>query len=106
MSSFGRSFPTVCISATGTSKSVAIPVGTSSCRVCNTSGTLTVFTTFGVGSATAVIPTADNATGTDVHCTLPYEFSHIDVPKGANTIACIGSGAGPTLVYFELGSSS
>ena len=101
--SFGAMFPTVRISATGSSKSVAIPSGAPSCHISNTSSSLTVYVAFGVGAATAVIPTADVATGTMVYAVVAYETMTVDVPKGANYLAVIASGAGPTDVLLTLG---
>lgn len=101
---FGRNFPTVCISTTGTSKSVAVPVGASQCRVTNTSTTLIVHVAFGIAAATAVIATPDSATGVDATILGPNSSAIIDVPKNTAFVAAIASGAGPTLVYFELGA--
>lgn len=101
--SIGALFPTVGISTTASSKSVAIPVGASKCHVTNTSSSLFVYVAFGIGSATAVIPTADNgAAGSMCYVLPPYESMTVDVPKGSNFVASIGSGAGPSLVYFTL----
>ena len=101
---FAAMFPTVGISTTGTSKSVVIPVGAPECHVTNTSSSLWVYIQFGIDSATAVIPTADNgAAGSMCYVLPPYESMTVDVPKNANYVAAIGSGAGPTLVYFTLG---
>ena len=102
--SFGASFPTISISTTGTSKSLALPISASHCRVVNTSTTLSVYVQFGIDAATAVIPTADNAAQGSMCYVLPPNWADVfDVPKGANYIASIASGAGPTLVYFTLG---
>lgn len=101
--SFGRQFPTVCISTTAASKSVAVPVGATNCRISNTSTTLIVHAAFGVASATAAIATPDSATGVDASVIGPNTASVVDVPKNAAFVAAIASGAGPTLVYFEFG---
>lgn len=102
--SFGASGNTISISATGTSKVVAWPVGAISCRGVNTSTTLSVFVQFGTDSATAVIPTADSSGGAFCTPIPPMGQATIDVPKGANFVAVIGSGAGPTLTYLTPGS--
>jgi len=101
--SFGATGPTLVISTTATSKSLAWPVGQVSCLVTNPSTTLTVHVTFGIIAATAVIPTADGA-GAQVYTVPPATALVIDVtPKGANIVACIASGAGPTLVSLTPG---
>ena len=104
--SFGRQFPTVCISTTATSKPVAAPVGATSCRITNSSTTLIVHAAFGVASATAVIATPDSATGVDATVLGPSQTAIVDVSKNAAFCASIASGAGPTLVYFEFGAES
>lgn len=101
--SFGASSTTICISTTGTSKSLALPL-CAQAQITNTSSSLIVYVQFGVGSATAVIPTADNAASGSMCYVLPPNSTQIvDVPKNANYVAAIASGAGPTLVYIAPG---
>lgn len=99
---FGPNGLTTCISTTGTSKSLAMAVGGTHVRVTNTSTTLFVYVTFGIDSATAVIPTADGA-GSNCIVVPAFESVIIAIPKGVNYCAAIASGAGPTLVYFTPG---
>jgi hypothetical protein len=99
---FGARHPTIGISVTGSNKSLAIPVGAAQCCIVNT-GAVAVFAQFGIGSATAVIPTADSATGTQCYPVPASDSRIVDVPAGANYVACIGAGAGPSLTYFTLG---
>ena len=101
--SFGRQQPTVGISVTAASKTVVIPVGGTHCRVSNT-GTVAVFIAFGVTAVTAVVPTADSATGVNATCIPAGTAQIVDVPVGSNIIGAIGAAAGPSLVYFELGA--
>lgn len=101
--SFGATGPTLVISTTGTSKPLGWPVGQVHCLVTNPSTTLTVHVTFGITTAVAVIPTADGA-GAQVYSVPPATAMVVDVtPIGANSVACIGSGAGPTLVSLTPG---
>ncbi len=99
--SFGASSPTICISTTATSKSLALPI-CAQARIVNTSTTLIAYVQFGVGSATAVIPTADGA-GSACYALHPSSSEIVDVPRGADFVAAIASGAGPTLVYITPG---
>lgn len=101
--SFGAGQTTICISTTATSKKLALPI-TPQCRITNTSSSLIVYVQFGVDDATAVIPTADNAGAGAMCYVLPPNTSEVvDVPRGANNVAAIASGAGPTLVYITPG---
>ena len=100
--SFGSYGLTYGISTTASSKSLAVPISGNACRITNTSSSLIVYATFGVGSATAVIPTADGA-GSNCVVLPPNSSVVVDVPQGANYVASIASGAGPTLVYFTPG---
>lgn len=101
---FGAYGTTLVISTTGTSKSLAIPIAPKM-QLVNTSTTLTVHVDTGIGAATAVIPTADGA-GARVTSLAPLESRVVDIPQGHNFVACIASGAGPTLVSITVGAGS
>lgn len=101
--SFAAQSPTIGISTTATSKSLAL-VSCRKARLVNTSNTIIVYFQFGAGSATAVIPTADNATGTDCVVVPPLQSAIVDVPYGSTHVAAIGSAAGPTLAYITPGA--
>lgn len=90
------------ISVTGTSKPIAIAGNATQCRVVNTSTTLSIYFTFGVTSPTVAIPAADG-TGTACNVLPPMGAGVFDLPIGTLFAAAIGSGAGPTLVYFTPG---
>lgn len=101
--SYGATSTTICISTTGTSKSLALPI-CAQCEITNTSSSLIVYVQFGIDAATAVIPTADNAGAGAMCYVLPPNASKVvDVPKNANYVASIASSAGPTLVYITPG---
>jgi len=101
--SFMAQSPTICISTTGTSKSLAL-AGCVKARLVNTSNSIILYFQFGAGSATAVIPTADNATGTACVVVPPLQDVVVDVPQGTTHVACIASAAGPTLAYVTPGA--
>ncbi len=100
--SFTAHSPTICISTTAASKSLAL-VACRKARLVNTSTTVILYFQFGAGSATAVIPTPDNATGTACIVVPPLQDVVVDVPLGSTHVACIGSAAGPTLAYITPG---
>ncbi len=101
--SFASHSLTICISAVATTKSLAL-VGCRRVRLTNTSTTLTAFVQFGAGSATAVIPTDDNATGTACVAVSPMQTVIADVPDGTTHVAAITTAAGPAKVYITPGN--
>lgn len=86
----------VTVSATASSVSAAIvmPAGANALHIANTSTTLYVTVTTGQGSATAVL-------GTGAGITIPpMDELTIEANPRTDTVAAIGSGAGPTPVVF------
>ena len=103
--SFGQQGLTYALSVGASSGGVAHPVvSAQKCRIVNTNTTLHVGVTFGVTSATAVLPAAGSPANAII---VPANSTVIvDVPVGSNYVAMIGSAAGPSLVFFSFGGEN
>lgn len=101
--SFGAVGPTLTLSVGTSSASLALPIGATHALLVNPSVVAcTLHFAFGVGSATAVIPTAGGA-GTMTYPVPPSGSLIVDIPTGVTFWAVIASVTGPTIASLTPG---
>lgn len=89
------------LDAVAASASVALPGGGGTLEVTNTSATLFVFFVTGVGAQVAAIP-ATGAVGAGWGVP-PLGTRKIKIPPNHDTLAAIGSAAGPSVIFVTRG---
>lgn len=89
------------LDVTAASKSVALPSGGGTVEVINTSATLAVYCVVGVGAQVAAIP-ADTTVGIGFGVA-PLGTKRVRMNPLADTLAAIGTGAGPSTILVQRG---
>jgi len=93
----------ISVGATSVSQTIsATDIGIAYMEIENT-GATNVFVMTSTGASTAVIPTGAGLPGTMVG---PGDTKLVLKDPKHDTITAIGSGAGPSLVYFKLGGNT